>query len=68
MFEVTSKPCIFDADNGGQKEHFKFLIRRLEKLGVSAVIIEDKIGLKIHYLKIKKIQNLIVSKFLRKLK
>tara|TARA_B100001939_G_scaffold322063_1_gene312160 strand:+ start:203 stop:1513 length:1311 start_codon:yes stop_codon:yes gene_type:complete len=46
MFEVTSKPCIFDADNGGQKEHFKFLIRRLEKLGVSAVIIEDKIGLK----------------------
>ena len=46
MFEVTSKPLIFDADNGGGVDHIKFLIRRLEKLGVSAVIIEDKIGLK----------------------
>ena len=46
MFEVTSKPLIFDADNGGGIDHIKFLIRRLEKLGVSAVIIEDKIGLK----------------------
>ena len=46
MFEVTSKPLIFDADNGGSIDHIKFLIRRLEKLGVSAVIMEDKIGLK----------------------
>ena len=46
MFEVTSKPLIFDADNGGSIEHIKFLIRKLEKLGVSAVIIEDKIGIK----------------------
>ena len=40
MFEVTSKPLIFDADNGGSLEHVKFLIRRLEKLGVSAMIIQ----------------------------
>ena len=46
MFEVTSKPLIFDADNGGSVEHIKFLIRRLEKIGVSAVILEDKIGIK----------------------
>ena len=46
MFEVTSKPLVYDADNGGSPEHIKFLIRRLEKIGVSAVIIEDKIGLK----------------------
>ncbi len=46
MFEVTSKPVVYDADNGGSPEHIKFLIRRLEKIGVSAVIIEDKIGLK----------------------
>ena len=42
MFEVTSKPVVYDADNGGSLEHMKFLIRRLEKVGVSAVIIEDK--------------------------
>ncbi len=46
MFEVTSKPLIFDADNGGSLEHIKFLVRRLEKLGVSALIMEDKKGLK----------------------
>ena len=46
IFESTSKPLIFDADNGGKIEHIKFLIRSLERLGVSAVAIEDKIGLK----------------------
>ena len=46
MFEVTSKPVVYDADNGGSLEHMKFLIRRLEKVGVSAVIIEDKTGVK----------------------
>jgi len=50
MFEVTSKPVIFDADNGGPKEHLKFLINKLEKIGVSAVVIEDKIGIKINSL------------------
>jgi phosphoenolpyruvate phosphomutase / 2-hydroxyethylphosphonate cytidylyltransferase len=44
--EVTTKPIVFDADNGGIPEHFVFTIKTLERLGVSAVIVEDKIGLK----------------------
>lgn len=44
--EVTTKPIIFDGDTGGRTEHFVYTVRSLEKLGVSAVIIEDKIGLK----------------------
>jgi phosphoenolpyruvate phosphomutase len=46
VLEVTTKPIIYDADTGGQSEHFKFTVRTLERLGVSAVIIEDKTGLK----------------------
>ena len=46
LLEVTTKPIIFDADTGGKTEHFQFTVRTLERLGVSAVIIEDKIGLK----------------------
>lgn len=46
IFEVTTKPLIFDADTGGIAEHFAFTVRTLERTGVSAVIIEDKIGLK----------------------
>lgn len=46
ILETTTKPIIYDADNGGPAEHFVFTIRSLERLGVSAVIIEDKIGLK----------------------
>ena len=44
--EVTTKPIIFDGDTGGKIEHFAFTVRTLERLGVSAVIIEDKVGLK----------------------
>ena len=44
--EVTTKPFIFDGDTGGKPEHFVFTIRTLERLGVSAIIIEDKTGLK----------------------
>lgn len=44
--EVTTKPIIFDGDTGGKTEHFAFTVRTLERLGVSAVIIEDKVGLK----------------------
>jgi phosphoenolpyruvate phosphomutase len=44
--EVTTKPVIFDGDTGGKVEHFVFTVRTLERLGISAVIIEDKIGLK----------------------
>ncbi len=44
--ECTTKPIIFDGDTGGKIEHFVFTVRTLERLGVSAVIIEDKVGLK----------------------
>ncbi len=46
IFEVTTKPLIYDADTGGKIEHFAFSVRSLERTGVSAVIIEDKTGLK----------------------
>jgi len=46
IFEVTTKPMIFDADTGGKNEHFTFTVKSLERLGVSAVVIEDKVGLK----------------------
>ena len=45
-FEVTTKPLIYDADTGGIPEHFAFTVKSLERVGVSAVIIEDKVGLK----------------------
>ncbi len=46
MMDVTTKPIVFDADNGGQIEHLPFLIRSLERSGVSSIIMEDKIGVK----------------------
>lgn len=46
LFEVTTKPLVFDGDTGGKPEHFSYTVRSLERLGVSAVIIEDKEGLK----------------------
>jgi len=46
ILEVTTKPIIFDGDTGGPTEHFCFFVKTLERLGVSAVIIEDKVGLK----------------------
>lgn len=44
--ECTTKPIIYDGDTGGKPEHFIFTVRTLERLGISAIIIEDKIGLK----------------------
>ncbi|MDY6357768.1 MAG: phosphoenolpyruvate mutase [Catonella sp.] len=46
VMEVTTKPIIFDGDTGGRIEHFVYNVRSLERMGVSAVIIEDKTGLK----------------------
>ncbi|MGI2156632.1 phosphoenolpyruvate mutase [Shewanella baltica] len=46
VLEVTTKPIIYDGDTGGKTEHFVFTVKTLERLGVSAVIIEDKTGLK----------------------
>lgn len=44
--ECTTKPVIYDGDTGGRIEHFVFTVRTLERLGISAIIIEDKVGLK----------------------
>ena len=46
ILETSTKPIIFDGDTGGIAEHFAFTVRSLERLGVSAIIVEDKIGLK----------------------
>lgn len=46
VLEITTKPVVFDGDTGGIAERFPYLVRTLERLGISAVIIEDKRGLK----------------------
>ena len=46
VLDVTTKPIVVDGDTGGMTEHFVYTVRTLERLGVSAVIIEDKVGLK----------------------
>jgi phosphoenolpyruvate phosphomutase / 2-hydroxyethylphosphonate cytidylyltransferase len=46
ILECTTKPIIYDGDTGGKVEHFTFTVRTLERHGISAVIIEDKVGLK----------------------
>ena len=46
IFNITTKPMIFDGDTGGKPEHFAYTVRSLERLGVSAIVIEDKTGLK----------------------
>ena len=46
ILDVTTKPFIFDGDNGGRIEHLPFIIKTLDRLGVSAIILEDKVGLK----------------------
>lgn len=46
IMEVTTKPIILDGDTGGREEHFVFNVKTLERIGVSAIIIEDKTGLK----------------------
>jgi phosphoenolpyruvate mutase len=72
IFEATSKPMLFDADNGGRLEHLPHLINKLEKLGVSAIVMEDKVGLKQNSLfgnKIqKKAQQDKVENFCKKIK
>ena len=46
IFDVTTKPLIIDLDTGGLPEHFVHSVNRLDRMGVSAVIVEDKTGLK----------------------
>ena len=44
ILDVTTKPMVVDGDNGGFVEHFQLTVRTLERLGISAIIIEDKVG------------------------
>ena len=46
VLEVSKKPILYDGDTGGAKEIFAFTVRKLERLGVSGVVVEDKRGLK----------------------
>jgi len=46
VLEVTTKPIVYDCDSGGRPEHFVFTVKTLERQGISATIVEDKIGLK----------------------
>lgn len=46
ILEITTKPIFFDGDSGGIPEHFAIMVKTLERIGISAVIIEDKAGLK----------------------
>jgi phosphoenolpyruvate mutase len=70
ILETSLKPIIFDADNGGRLEHVPYLIRNLERVGVSAVVIEDKKGLKINSLfsNQKKSHQDTVANFCKKIK
>ena len=70
IMEVTTKPIIFDGDTGGLTEHFGYTVRSLERMGVSAIIIEDKTGLKRNSLfgtEVKQTQDSIEN-FCRKIK
>tara|TARA_Y100000389_G_scaffold201337_1_gene243813 strand:+ start:730 stop:2037 length:1308 start_codon:yes stop_codon:yes gene_type:complete len=70
VFEVTTKPLIYDGDTGGKIEHFTFTVKNLERLGVSAVVIEDKVGLKrnsLHGTDVEQFQD-DVDKFSEKIK
>jgi phosphoenolpyruvate phosphomutase len=46
ILDITTKPIIYDGDNGGHIEHFSAAVRTLERIGISGIIIEDKVGLK----------------------
>ncbi len=69
ILDVTTKPIIFDGDNGGRIEHLPFLIKTLERNGISAVVLEDKVGLKKNSLfdNQKNVQQDTIKKFSRKL-
>jgi phosphoenolpyruvate phosphomutase len=70
ILDITTKPVIFDADNGGRIEHISYLVKTLERIGVSAIVIEDKVGLKRNSLfkNQKGIKQDSISNFCKKLK
>ena len=57
ILDVTTKPFMFDGDNGGKIEHLPYMIRTLDRLGVSAIVLEDKRGLKVNSLAKKQDKN-----------
>ena len=69
IMDVTTKPVIFDGDNGGRIEHIKFLVKSLERAGVSALVLEDKSGLKKNslYKNQSGVKQETISKFSKKL-
>lgn len=42
MLNVTDKPIIVDGDTGRSPDSFRYFITKLERLGVSAIVVEDK--------------------------
>ena len=69
LLDVTTKPVVFDADNGGRIEHMSYKINSLERQGVSAIVLEDKIGLKKFFFKNQKnAQQDSIKNFCKKLK
>ena len=70
ILDVTTKPIIFDADNGGRMEHISFLVKTLERVGVSAIVFEDKVGEKKNSLfsNQEKVKQDSVKNFCKKLK
>ena len=70
IMDVTTKPLIFDADNGGRIEHVPYLVKTLERIGVSAMVMEDKIGEKTNSLfeDQKKTKQDSIKNFCKKLK
>lgn len=62
IMEVTTKPMILDGDTGGKLEHFVEHIKLLERIGVSAIIIEDKKGLKQNSILGNKVEQLLEDK------
>ena len=70
LMDCTTKPVLFDADNGGRIEHIPYFIRSLERQGVSGVVIEDKVGLKKNSLfkNQKNVNQDTIKKFCKKIK
>ncbi len=68
--ESTSKPILMDVDNGGRNEHLNNLIKNLERLGVSGIMMEDKVGEKINSLSVNQSQSSqdSISNFCKKIK
>jgi phosphoenolpyruvate mutase len=52
LLDVTTKPILYDADSGGSPEHLAATVRALERLGVSGLIVHDRVGSKCNSLSV----------------